>query len=93
MSELLLDALMQLFALLTDINKEQNTGRAHVSIKDYLERQFNSELAKKYLELYHDYLQAFHGADFLQDNQPISADKESNLNQILTICTKATYEY
>ena len=48
MSELLLDALMQLFALLTDINKEQHTGRANVLIKDYLERQFNAELAQKY---------------------------------------------
>jgi hypothetical protein len=52
MSELLLDALMQLFALLTDINKEQKTGRAHVLIKDYLERQFNAEWAQKYLVLY-----------------------------------------
>lgn len=92
MSELLLDALMQLFALLTNIQKEEETGRAHVQIKDYLERQFNTELAKKYLELYHDYLEAFHGADFLQEHQVVNAEKEANLTQILAICEKFNLE-
>lgn len=88
MSELFLDALMQLFALLTDINKENKNGRAHGLIKDYLERQFNAELAQKYLELYSDYLQAYHGADFDSDEHLGLSSKEKNIAQIKSICDK-----
>jgi len=88
MSELLLDALMQLFALLTDINKEHKHGRAHILIKDYLERQFTTELAENYLQLYSDYLQAYHGADFQSEPTDNSSTKETNLKQIVSICEK-----
>ncbi len=92
MSEMLLDALMQLFALLTDINKEHKTGRAHVLIKDYLEQQYDSELAEKYLQLYNDYLHAYHGADFLKQYNEPEQNKESNLKQILDICKRLNNE-
>ncbi len=92
MSEMLLDALMQLFALLTDVNKEQENGRAHILIKDYLERQFDTELAQKYLQLYNDYLQAYHGADFLKQHKEPGQNQEANLKQILSICEKLNNE-
>ncbi len=92
MSELLLDALMRLFALLTDINKEQQTGRAHAQIKDYLERQFNTELAQKYLQLYNNYLEAYHGVDFMQESNGSGEGRISNLNQINHICEKLNNE-
>lgn len=92
MSELLLDALMQLFALLTDIKKEQKNGKAHVLIKDYLERQLNVELAQNYLQMYVDYLQAYHGADFETHQGDSSPTKEGNVKQIISICEKLNDE-
>ena len=84
MSELLLDALMQLFALLTNINKEHHTGRAHQLINDYLAKHFNKELAEEYLVLYNEYLQTYHGVDFSDSGVTSLAQKELNVfNEII----------
>lgn len=92
MSEQLLDALMQLFALLTKFDREDRTGRAHAYIKDYLERQYNTELADKYLNLFDQYLHAFHGADFLQADIAGHRKKMVNLKRITYICNKLNLE-
>jgi ABC-type multidrug transport system ATPase subunit len=92
MSELLLDALMQLFALLTDFDKESKNQRAHGYIKDYLERQYNVELSKKYLDLYNEYLNAFHGSDFLQEHDWEQSKKKADLKRISSLCEKLNQE-
>lgn len=92
MSESLLEALMQLFALLTDYQKEKLTGKAHMLVNDYLERQFNAQLAEKYLKLFDDYLKAYHGAEFLQEYDGSTKHKESSLNKISAICAKLNVE-
>ncbi|MBI9068865.1 MAG: ATP-binding cassette domain-containing protein [Salinivirgaceae bacterium] len=92
MSELLLDALMQLLALLTDYNKEQESNLAHTRIKDYLERQYNSDLAEQYLQRYTSYLNSYHGVDFLHKDEQADGKTDSNYNQILDICEKLNHE-
>lgn len=92
MSETLLEALMQLFALLTNYQNEKNNGNAKNHIKDYLERQYNSELAQKYLNIYYDYLNAYHGVSFLPSSQTDDIDQNSNHEQILKICYKLNLE-
>ncbi len=59
MSEELLRALMQLFALASDVNDITNESRNIV--KTYLESELNSEIAKKYIKVYDHYVEKYHG--------------------------------
>ncbi len=92
MSETLLEALMQLFALLTDIRKERQTGRAYSRVKDFLSRQFSSEYVDQYLGRFEVYLNRYH-SEVGSNNQELK-DKQSsdNLNRILNIATKINTE-
>jgi len=57
MNESILNALMQLFALIASINEEGVSHNARGIVKEYLRKQLNSELTEKYLLLYDDFLE------------------------------------
>lgn len=59
MSEELLKALMQLFALASDVDDITNESRNIV--KTYLESELNSEIAEKYIKVYDHYVEIYHG--------------------------------
>ena len=59
MSEELLKALMQLFALASDVNDITNESRNIVNT--YLESELNSEIANKYIKVYDQYVETYHG--------------------------------
>ena len=92
MSEILLEALMQLFALLTDVKEEHISGEARMKVEDYLSRQFNSEYVKKYLERYDHFLAKFHKNTYSQDSQAREKQSSYNMNKLLTICDQLNSE-
>lgn len=92
MSEALLEALMQLFALLTDTRKERKTGKARFLVEDFLSHQFNSEYVQKYLGRFDVYLNRYHSQ--IHSDNPALINKQSNDNQsrILNISSRINEE-
>lgn len=92
MSETLLEALMQLFALLTDFGKESQTGRARPLVQDFLSKHFNKEYVDQYLGRFDVYLNRYHSEVF-SDNQELKDKQNSdNLNRIHRIASKINEE-
>ena len=90
MSEALLEALMQLFALLTDV-KHTTAGEGRQKVAEYLSRQFNAEYVNQFLLRYDYYLNRFHGniADNADDAYKQTTD---NLSKMTTICHQVNHE-
>ena len=60
MSEPILRALMQLFALISDIgNIEEISSRERDAVRSFLARHLSSELIEKYLKIFDDYLDLY----------------------------------
>jgi ABC-type multidrug transport system ATPase subunit len=61
MSESILKALIQLFALISDVNDDTGiSSRGRDIVKLFLARQLNNELVLKYLAMFDDYLRLYH---------------------------------
>jgi ABC-type multidrug transport system ATPase subunit len=87
MSETLLKALMQLFALIIDINEDKFISEGEKTIvKSFLSRQLNNELAEKYMKTFNHYLQVYHRDKIRRDS--IQDKKRTTLTsmRILGIC-------
>lgn len=87
MSEAILKALMQLFALISDIHDDTViTAREKNIVRIFLVRHLNNELVSKYMQLFEDYLSIFNSERIvkgsLQDRKRISL----NAMKILSIC-------
>ena len=84
MSERILKALIQLFALVAKVDNVGGDGRTVVQV--FLKQQLNAELVQKYLLLFDEYL---------EQHQKISKDKVDkekkrtsvNSVKVLRICT------
>lgn len=89
MSERILKALMQLFALVAKVDSVNNDGRSVVEV--FLKQQLNAELVQQYLNLFEEYL---------EKHQKISKRKEGkerkrtavNSVKVLRICTQINEE-
>ncbi len=57
MNESILNALMQLFAVIASINPDGVSAHAKTIVEDYLRRQLNKELTNKYLDLYDKFVE------------------------------------
>jgi ABC-type multidrug transport system ATPase subunit len=88
----LLEALMQLFALLTDVKEKQMSGEARLKVEDYLSRQFNSEYVRKHLDRYDYYLNKFHKNTYSHDHQAREKQSSYNMTKLLTICDQLNSE-
>lgn len=58
MSEELLRALMQLFALASDV--DDITQQSRIIVKEYLAQELNQELVEGYIQLYDDFIEEYH---------------------------------
>lgn len=92
MSENLLEALMQLFALLTDVKEERLSGEARVKVEEYLARQFNSEYVTKHLGRYDHYLEKFHRHTYSSNHQAREEQSSYNMNKITAISDQLNLE-
>ncbi len=92
MSEIILESLMKLFALLTDLKRESKTGRARLLVEDYLSRHFNTEYVQLYLQKFDDYLNRYHSQIFSHDQQLIEKQAVDNKTRILSISNQFNLE-
>jgi ABC transport system ATP-binding/permease protein len=88
MSERILRALMQLFAIIARVDGITNTGRNIV--QSFLKQQLNQELVDQYLALFDEYLESHHSVSKKKDGSA----KRTSLNsvKVLKICTEINKE-
>ncbi len=93
MSETVIEALVRLFALISDIHEETViTSRRKDVVRTFLARQLNSELVEKYMTVFEGHLAMFN-SDHIQKGS-IKDRKRIALNamKILAICDKINKE-
>jgi ABC-type multidrug transport system ATPase subunit len=93
MSELILKALMQLFALISDIHDDTViTSREKDVVRLFLSRHLNNEMLSMYMKMFEEYLEFFNAERIkkgsLKDKKRISL----NAVRILAICEKINEE-
>jgi len=87
MSERILKALMQLFAIIAKVDGVTNNGREIV--QSFLKQQLNQELVDEYLKLFDQFLDAHHN---LSDTTKKRKRTSVNSVKILLICTQINTE-
>lgn len=93
MSEAILKALMQLFALIVDIDEVKEVSEEEKSIvRAFLSRQLSSELVEKYMKVFDEYLHLYHGDQIARGS--LKDKKRTSLTavRILGICEKINEE-
>lgn len=90
MSEVLLEALMQLFALLTDVRHSDRVV-ARQKVEEYLSHQFNAEYTEQFLQRYDHYLNQFHGG-IAEGTEAANQQRSDNLSNMDAICEQVNQE-
>ncbi|MCX6333877.1 MAG: ATP-binding cassette domain-containing protein [Bacteroidia bacterium] len=93
MSENILNALVQLFALVADIHDETViTGKEKEIVRSFLSRHLNNELVEKYMKMYEENISLYNSENISKDS--IRDRKRTSLNamRILAICEKINEE-
>jgi ABC-type multidrug transport system ATPase subunit len=93
MSEPILKALMQLFALISDIHGDRMiSSRGRDIVRLFLARHLNSEQVRKYMEMFDEYLKIYHPDSIAKGT--IEDRKRTSLTamRILAICEKINEE-
>ncbi|MBI4945608.1 MAG: ATP-binding cassette domain-containing protein [Bacteroidetes bacterium] len=88
MSERILKALMQMFAIIAKVDGVSNTGR--LIVQSFLKQQLNQETVEQYLQLFDQYLEEYHKVSQRKEG----AAKRTSLGsvKILKICTQINKE-
>jgi ABC-type multidrug transport system ATPase subunit len=88
MSERILKALMQLFAIIAKVDGVTNDGRTIV--QTFLRQQLSSDLVDQYLKLFDEFMEAHHQVSKKKDGSA----KRTSLNsvKVLKICTQINSE-
>ncbi len=88
MSERILRALMQMFAIIAKVDGITNTGRSIV--ESFLKQQLNKEQVEKYLHIFDEYIEAQQASTKKKDGSA----KRTSLNsvKVLKICTQINQE-
>lgn len=88
MSERILRALMQMFAIIAKVDGINNTGRQIV--QSFLKQQLNQEQVDTYLKIFDEYLESHHQASKKKDGTA----KRTSVNsvKVLKICTQINQE-
>src|SRR4030042_2848056 len=93
MSETILNALVQPFALINDIHDDTViTNRKKDLVRTFLSRQLNNELVTRYMGIFKEYLDMYNSENIKRDS--IRDRKRISLNavKILGICEKINEE-
>jgi ABC-type multidrug transport system ATPase subunit len=86
MSESILKALMQLFAIIAHVNKDGVTDSSREIVESYLKLQLNKTQVLEYLKLFDEYV-AFHHRDITKkDGTKVRKRTSSNSVKVLRIC-------
>ncbi|MBK8808220.1 MAG: ATP-binding cassette domain-containing protein [Bacteroidales bacterium] len=84
MNEQILKALMQLFAIVANVNKEGDIGLSRTIVRAYLKNQLNKKLQNEYLKLFDDYLEFHHKGT--EADEKARKKTAANSVKVLMIC-------
>ncbi len=86
MSESILKALMQLFAIIAHVNIDGVSSKSRSIVESYLNLQLSNEQVQEYLSLFEEYV-AFHHRDITKkDGTKVKKRTSSNSVKVLRIC-------
>ena len=87
MSEAILKALMQLFALIVDIDEVQEiSDKERAIIRSFLSRQLNKELVERYMSVFEEYLHLYHEENITKGSVKERKRHALKAVRILSIC-------
>lgn len=87
MSEVILKALMQLFALIVDIDAIQEISEKEKAIiRSFLSRQLSNELVEKYMDIFDEYLHLYHQDHIEKGSKKGKKRTALTAVRILSIC-------
>ncbi len=92
MRESVLNALLQLFALVTETSEQEGDSLAHAQVKAFLTPRVAPEKLEEYLGQFNDYFRAFHKP--VRPDSEKSARKKSSLSsvKVLMLCEEINEE-
>lgn len=86
MNEAILKALMQLFAIVANVDKEGISTKAMRIVESYLKMKLSQRLVDKYLELFTNYVTAFHLENGKRKSEVGKKRNSLNSVKVLRIC-------
>ncbi|MBR4265718.1 MAG: ATP-binding cassette domain-containing protein [Bacteroidales bacterium] len=88
MNESILSALMQMFAILATINKDEISSDSRTIVESYLRLQLSQQLVEKYLALFDEHLAKQSGS--VKKNSDTKQQKRNSMNsvKVLKICNQ-----
>jgi len=93
MSDTILNALVQLFALIGDIHDETViTSREKDVVKSFLSRHLNNELVARYMKMFEEYLALYNSENIAKGSIRDKKRVALNAMKILAICEKINSE-
>jgi ABC-type multidrug transport system ATPase subunit len=93
MSESILNALVQLFALIGDLHDDTViTGKEKNILRSFLERQLNNELVSRYMKMFEEYLDLYNSEKITKGSRKERTRVSLNAMRILSICEKINEE-
>ena len=79
MSEPVLKALMQLFALISDVNDQYLiSGKSREIVRQFLSRHLNNEAVVRYVQIFDEYFVLYHTVEITKEN----IKKENTLHSL-----------
>lgn len=92
MSESILKALMQLFAIVAHVNKDGVSDKSRKIVENYLKQLLNQELVNEYLALFEHYIDKHHQNITKKDGRTVHKRTSSNSVKVLVICQQINEE-
>ncbi|HAN00761.1 MAG TPA: ABC transporter [Marinilabiliales bacterium] len=92
MSESILKALMQLFAIIAHVNKDGVSDKSRSIVESYLKLLLSLAQVKEYLEVFDEYIQIHQGDMIQKDGTQVRKRTSSNSVKVLRICQQINEE-
>ncbi|MFW6227629.1 MAG: ATP-binding cassette domain-containing protein, partial [Bacteroidota bacterium] len=92
MNEDILKALMRLFAIVADVNREGAYGNERDIITEYLQRQFSSEHVNSFISYFDQYLLRYHPKFMYENDREAQKQNDYNSAKIVDICNQINEE-
>ena len=87
MNEIILKALMRLFAIVADVSKSEYTGNERDIVIDYLDRQYSEEIVHEFIAYFDEQVKYYHPEGDAQTDEKKGIPFES----IIEICQQNGY--
>ncbi len=92
MNESILKALMQLFAIIANVNKDGISDKSRSIVESYLKLQLSLDQVTTYLELFDEFIATHHGDVTQSDGTKVRKRTSSNSVKVLRICQQINEE-